>query len=283
MLTYCLYETPLAAGESAGLIMILLALTTRAGCTDRDRPGRPPRAAVEIALLAVLLSILAPTWTAYARASTLIRSHLAERDAATRAEAAGRAAEAAMRRTAAAGLLAEADAAFPWRPEFQATRADILYRLGRHDEALAASRISDRRAPGTFRNLHVIGTVLAQLGRPEQAVEPLRRAISAHRGPEAAETYYTLGQALQATGRYEEAWMVYSDLLGAGVYYDSVRPGLLLDAVRTLIVLDRNLHAALPLLDLYLERVPEADPGPVRALRARLEALLARPRRPYAH
>jgi O-antigen ligase/Tfp pilus assembly protein PilF len=281
MLTFCLYETPLAAGESAGLIMILLAVTTRAGCADRDREGRPLRAAAEIVLLGFLLTILAPTWAAYANASGLTRSHLSERDAAARADTEGREEEARMRRTAAADLLAEADAAFPWRPEFQATRADLLYRLGRYDEALAASQIADRRAPGTFRNLNAIGTVRARLGNPEQAIEPLRRAISAHRGPEAAETYLTLGRAFEATGQYEQAWLIYSSLLGSGVHYDSVQPTLLLDAVRTLIALDRNLHAAPPLLDLSLARVPDADHGPVLAPRAKLDEMLARPRRPY--
>jgi O-antigen ligase/Tfp pilus assembly protein PilF len=281
MLTFCLYETPLAAVESAGLIMILLAITTRAGCADRERPGRPWRATAEIVLLGALLALLYPTWSAYAGASTLVRSHLAQRDAAMIAQAEGRSVEALMHRTASADLLADADAAFPWRPEFQAARSDILQQLGRHDEALAASRIADRRAPGTFRNLNAIGTVLAQLGRPEQAIEPLRRAISAHRGPEAAETYLALGRAFHATGRDEEAWLVFSSLLGAGVHYDTEQPTLLLDAVSTLIARDRNLHAAPPLLDLYLQRVPDADAAPVLELRAALDERLARPRRPY--
>jgi O-antigen ligase/Tfp pilus assembly protein PilF len=280
MLTFCLYETPLAAGESAGLIMILLALATRAGCADRERPGQPLRALGEAALLAALLTLLAPTWTAYARASALIGDHLAQRDAAAQADGEGREIEAELHRRAAAEQLAAADTAFPWRPEFQATRADILTQLGQHEEALAASRLADRRAPGTFRNLNAIGASLARLGRHEEAIMPLRRAISAHRGPEAAETYLTLGRAFEATGRYEEAWVVYAGLLGAGVHYETVQPTLLLDAVRTLIALDRNLHAAPPLLDLYLERAPRADPAPVLALRVQLDELLARPRRP---
>jgi tetratricopeptide (TPR) repeat protein len=126
-----------------------------------------------------------------------------------------------------------------------------------------------------------MGALLVLLGHPEQALDPLRRAIASDRGLQAASTSLLLGRALYATGRYEPAWAVFSALLGPPVYYDRTDPELLLDAVRTLVALDRNLHEARPLLALYRERVPGADEAEVAYLERQLDELRARPRRPF--
>jgi len=278
---YFLFETPLVWPEAGSLAMILLALVTRAGCVDRERPGRPAVAAGALAALALLLVALAPTWTAYVRASGRLREHVAQTSAARRAELAGDEPARRDHMVRAAELLDQADALFPWRPEFQATRAEILSGQGRYAEALAATTLADERSPGDFRNLNMMGKLLFVLGRPQEAIEPLRRAIANHRGLDAAPTSLLLGRAYYARGRYESAWAVFSALLRPPLSYDDTDPELLLDTVRTLIALDRNLHEARPLLALYRERVPGGNEAAVAFLERQLDTLRTRPRRPF--
>ena len=276
-----LFETPLVWPEAGSLAMILLALVTRAGCVDRERPGRPALAAGALAALALLLVALAPTWIAYVRASDRLREHIAQTTAARRAELAGDEPARRGHMLRAAELLDQADALFPWRPEFQAMRAEILSGQGRYAEALAATTLAEERSPGDFRNLNMIGKLAFVLGRPEQAIEPLRRAIANHRGLDAAPTSLLLGRACYDRGRYESAWVVFSALLGPPLSYDGTDPELLLDTVRTLVALDRNLHEARPLLALYRERVPGRNEDAVAFLERQLDTMRARPRRPF--
>jgi len=280
-LVYFLFETPLVWPEAGGLVMMLLALVTRAGCLDRERPGRPALAAGALAALALLLAALAPPWIAYARAGEKLRLHLAETTAARACELAGDEEGRRGHMALAAGLLDQADALFPWRPEFQELRAEILSGQGRYSEALEATRVAEARSPGNVRNLSTMGTLLVVLGHPDQALDPLRRAIASDDGLAAAATSVRLGRALYDTGRFEAAWAVFSTLIGPPVYYDSTDPTLLLDAVRTLIALDRNLHEARPLLALYRERAPGQDEAVVAYLERQLDELRARPRRPF--
>ena len=280
-LVYFLFETPLVWPEAGSLAMMGLALVTRAGCLDRERAGRPALAAGALAALALLLLALAPTWIAYARAGERLRLHLAETTAAREAELSGDEPARRGHMALAAELLDQADALFPWRPEFQELRAEILSGQGRYGEALAATQLAEARSPGNFGNLSRMGALLVLLGHPEQALDPLRRAIASDRGLQAASTSVLLGRALYATGRYEPAWAVFSTLLGPPVYYDSTDPELLLDAVRTLVALDRNLHEARPLLALYRQRVPTADEAEVAYLERQLDEMRARPRRPF--
>jgi Flp pilus assembly protein TadD len=51
--------------------------------------------------------------------------------------------------------------------------------------------------------LQMEGLTLADLGRPEQAVESLTAAT--HRGPPSAEAYYQLAQVLETAGRPADA------------------------------------------------------------------------------
>lgn len=280
-LVYFLFETPLVWPEAGGLAMLALAVVTRAGCVDRLRPGRPALAAGAMCLLALVLAAIAPTWYAYTRAGERLRQYVAQTQAAHQAELAGDDTARLGHMALAAEMLDQADALFPWRPEFQATRAEILSGQGRYTEALAATELAEARAPGNFHNLNTMGTLLVVLDRPAQAIDPLRRAISSHRGLEAAPTSLLLGRALYSTGHYEEARAVFSALLGPPIFYDATQPELLLDAVRTLIALDRNLHEARPLLAQYRERVPGHDAAAVAYLERQLEEMMARPRRPF--
>ena len=282
-LVYFLFETPLVWPEAGGLAMMLLALVTRAGCHDRDRAGRPALAAGGLVALALLLAGLVPTWIAYARAGERLRRHQAEMTAASDAAQAGDESARRGHMALAAEMLNQADALFPWRPEFQELRAEILSGQGLYSEALSATVLAEARSPGNFDNLSRMGALLAVLGRPEQAVEPLRRAIASDRdrGLDAAATSVRLGRALYDVGRFEAAWAVFSALLGPPVYFDTTDPELLLDAVRTLVALDRNVHEARPLLALYRQRVPGGDPAEVDELERQLDELRARPRRPF--
>jgi len=276
-LVYFLFETPLKWPEAGSLLMILLALVTRAGCVSRERVGgRLPTAAGLIAI-AVLLGVVYPSWISYGRSGALAVQSVADEQAARAAQARGdaRSAQAFMDR-ALDGLLA-ADRCFPWRANMLTRRAELLFSLGRYDEALADSRAADARQPHNFRTLNAIGIIELQLGRPELAIEPLRDAISSHRGPESAETLLALGRAYYAVERYEEAWLVFSELLG--IYYQEVRPALLLDATRSLINLDRNPALARQLLETYAKKAQQADPAYLAELRGQLDAMASQPRR----
>ncbi len=276
-LVYFLIETPLKWPEAGSLIMILLAIVTRAGCVSRERVGGKLPAAAGLIAIACLLGVVYPSWIDYGRSGALAVQSVADERAARAAQARGdlRHAKPLMDR-ALDGLLA-ADRCFPYRANLLTHRAELLFSLGRFDEALADSRLADARAPRNFRTLNAIGMIELQLGRPQLAIEPLRDAISSHRGPESAETFFALGRAYYAVERYEEAWLVFSDLLA--LYYQEQCPALLLDAAKSLINLDRNPALARQMLDTYIRKEPQADPAYLVELRGQLDAMAAQPRR----
>jgi O-antigen ligase len=279
-LVYFLFETPLNWAEAGSLIMILLAIVTRAGCFSRDRAGRPALAFGGIVLGAAALGLIWPAWLRYDRHASLMVASLTTLDEARAAYAAGQDETGRNHVELALDELAQSDRWFPHRADAQAMRADILITLGRWEEALDAARIADARAPGTFRHLSTIGLALWKLRRPADALDPLRRAISANRGPDALETYVVLGRAYYALGRFEEAWFVFSTLLYPE--YQSQRPDLLLDSARTLINLDRNLSVARQQLLTLKQRGGGPDQQYVDELIARVDELIARPRRAIA-
>ena len=206
---------------------------------------------------------------------------IGEQQAARAAVAAGQGDTARARVQTAADMLAEADRWFPHRADFQALRADLFSSLGRWEDALAAARLADRRAPRNFRHLSSLGAALVRLKRPADALEPLRAAVEASAGPDALEAYVLLARGYYALGRYDEAWFIFAGLLEQ--WWQLQRPDLLLDAARTLMNLDRNLSLARSLL-LELQRTGGvADPGYLDALLADTGRLLARPRRPIQH
>ncbi|MHC4846653.1 MAG: O-antigen ligase family protein [Planctomycetota bacterium] len=279
-LAYFVFEAPLKWPEAGSLIVMLLAIATRAGCVSRTRATKPAHAWIALVLVAGLLGLVYPTWFAYGRASVLTRDSLAAQVEAATARLRGDQDAARAHDEEALSLLSRADSLFPYRAEVPILSADVLYRLGRYEEALDASNLAEARLPGTFRNLNAIGAVLMQLGRPRAAIEPLRRAVGAYRGPQAAETYLSLGRAYYETARYEEAWMVFSDLLS--MHYDEVRPPMLLDAAKTLVKLDRNLEQARTLLARYAERAPDHDAAFVEEMDLSIQAMLRRPGRDLA-
>lgn len=276
-LVYFLFETPLVWAEAGSLIMTLLALVTRAGCVSRDRPQRPAFAAAGLLTVAALAGFVLPTWVRYAQSGSAALASFRHQAAARSAQARGDGSSLDREIDLALQDLQRADDDFPFRADFPAACAEILFAAGRNEEALAAARVADARVPNAFRSLDLIGVCLMRLGRHERAIEPLRRAVSAHRGPEAAEAYLLLGRACYAAGRYEEAWLVFTGLRDSG--YDVEHPELLIDCARTLLQLDRNLAQVGELLDAYERVQPEVNADFVAALRADVALRLARPRR----
>ncbi len=76
-------------------------------------------------------------------------------------------------------------------------RAEAAYRLGRREEALRL--LEKERSPEA---LAWKGALLLELGRPEEALEPLAQAYAARRDPKVG---VNLGAALVGAGRHQEA------------------------------------------------------------------------------
>jgi tetratricopeptide (TPR) repeat protein len=84
--------------------------------------------------------------------------------------------------------------------------AAIYRSRGQHARCLATlHRLTDAYSPAEEPQsvLLLEGLALLDLGRAEQAVEPL--TLAAHRGPANVEVFYALAQAQSAAGRYAEA------------------------------------------------------------------------------
>lgn len=278
ILVYFLFETTLELPTAGSQVMVALALLTRCGC--QGRTARPSRAwtGVGAGLLAVLVAAGAPLWWASWQAAEPTQRALAAAAEADTWERRGDPIRARELRTGALDALDRADERFPYRAELARARADLLFALGRWDDARAANEAAVARQPNAFVHLNAIGKLHMRRGEYGAAIEPLRRAISAHRGLGSEETYWSLGRAYLYTHRLEEAWIVFGDLIGIHAYHE-VRPSMLLDAVETLLFLDRNPAFARLLLDWYLERVDEPSER-VDELERHLAQLLDRERRP---
>ncbi len=271
-----LFETPLAWAEAGSLVMILLAVITRAGCVSRERTTSRAAAFGGLALLAALLATIAPNWHAYLGASALTSDHVRRLDAAEAARRDGDDGTAAQLLDEVLDNLEEADTLFPHH-DFAALQADALVRFDRYEEALAAHRLADARMPGTFEHNSAIGSLLMELERPQEAIEPLRRAILGHRGLESLDTYVRLGQAYAAARRYEEAWIVFDDLLERHIVAEQ-RPVIFKEAAWTLVHLGREVNTARVLLDRYTQLAPDDDSSELVVLRRHITGMLNQPR-----
>ena len=80
---------------------------------------------------------------------------------------------------------------------------DALYKQGRYEEALEATRVAVEQRPNYFKIHANLGVVLGKLGRFEGAETHLRRAIALN--PQARGAHLNLGNALYKQARYEEA------------------------------------------------------------------------------
>lgn len=275
-LVYFLYETPLLWVEAGSLVVLLLAVMSRAGCTTRDAVVPRGRLAAGTALVLGLLVVSAPAGLAYVRATRLgSRAEAAYAEALTTPDPAAR--RAAFERTL--PWLEQAHTIFPHGGDFAALRAQALSNLDRRQEALEWYALADAAMPGSFELLNSMGSLWMKEAQPEAAIEPLRRAVIAHLGPESAASYARLAQAYLGTGRLEEAWTCYSTLIEA-VHYETVQPTILLHAARTLVRLERNLHFARVMLERFLELQPDGASHPqYREMADKVAELLARDKR----
>jgi O-antigen ligase len=270
---YFLWETPLLWAESGSLLIVLLAVMSRAGCTSRDASTTRLRAALGVVLALVALKITMPITLDYLKATDhAVAAAEAEADAPQAADRAGY----EERLTEAVSQLAQADADFPWGADIVAWRARLLLQLGRQEESLEVWREADARTPGTFEANSAIGTLLLKLGRPQEAIAPLRAAVIAHLGRQSAPTFARLASAYARSHQLEEAWYCYLALVGY-FHFESVQPGILLDAADVLVQLQRLPLFAQRLLTMHGELVPgSADDPEVARLAAAAEELRRR-------
>jgi len=256
---YFLFETPLHWPAAGGLLAVLLAALTRAGCDAREVVPSRGLALAGAAVSAVLLAASVAAWVASSRARLAASEAGGLQVRATGALGQGDLAAARELAEASLAALARADAHFPHRPEFPRLAAVTCQQLGRPEEALRWALLADARAPHVHDHLALIGTAHLRAKQYEEAVPALRQAVQAHQGLESRETYYQLSRALQGAHRWEEAWFIASDLVET-VHYEALRPVLLLDTADTLLKLDRDLTAAAIMLKRYARLAgPDAD------------------------
>lgn len=279
-LAYFLWETPMLWVEAGSLVVILLAVMTRAGCVSRTQK---PRVAVGLAGMGLVVGLgltFAPATLGYLQATTLgsEAGELMDLAAQVQGEQGDEEVRLALLDEAVA-LLAEADTAFPHGSDFLSLQAQLSLNMGRYEEALAANLEADARVPNTYVFNSAIGSLLMRLGRPEEAIQPLRRAIIAHLGRTSAATYARLAQAYLLTARLEEAWYCYSTLI-VDFHYERVQPNVLFHGARALQRLDRNLEFARVMLKNYGRLDPEgASSAQVVELVEKVEAMLGRAKR----
>lgn len=276
---YFLFETPLHWPESGGLLAVLLAVLTRAGCASRDAVTPRLELAAGVLLCVGLLAVGAPAWIGSSRARLS-----AQRAGELQVQAAEALAEGDVDTARALGEasldeLAAADAFFPHRAEFAQLAALTCQQLGRTDEALAWARLADERVPRVHDHLNMIGSAHLRARRFEEAVAALRAAVDSHQGVQAIETYLQLSRALKGVGRWEQAWFIESDLIER-LHWQIQRPVLLLDASDTLLKLDRDLSVAGLMLEQYARLVPgAADEERFRSISQRLAVRRGRDKR----
>ena len=80
---------------------------------------------------------------------------------------------------------------------------DVLYKQGRYEEALDATRVAIEQRPEYSKAHFNLGAILNVLGRSEEAETHLRRAIALD--PQARDAHLNLGDVLYKQGRYAEA------------------------------------------------------------------------------
>ena len=129
-------------------------------------------------------------------------------------------------------------------------QAAALHRNGmlREAEGLYADIL--RRTPNHFAALHLLGLVHLQSGKPERALERLRKAVRSEPGALVARR--SLGAALIALGRFDEALDVYDHVISI----DPEHVESLLARAGTCVELGR-LEAALATYDSLIARWPE--------------------------
>lgn len=97
-------------------------------------------------------------------------------------------------------------------PIYRVTAANILYRMGRAEEALSELRSASLEAPELDRLSSLLGTLLLATGQAERAETYMATQAAVTRS---AADYTLLGRALSAQGKAEEALAAYDKAIAA--------------------------------------------------------------------
>ncbi len=122
----------------------------------------------------------------------------------------------------------------PEHPELSLLRAELLLRQGELEAALDDARAGSLALPWSPWGPYVIGGVLWELGRPEQAVEALQHAVSLD--PHAAAVRLRLTDFLLEIGRHPEAVRIVAPLARAAPDDEAIQG--VYNAARTAMTID---------------------------------------------
>jgi predicted O-linked N-acetylglucosamine transferase (SPINDLY family)/SAM-dependent methyltransferase len=135
--------------------------------------------------------------------------------------------------------------------EAHANAANVLRKLGRREEAVAACKEIIGRRPDAAEPYFSLGNILKELHQPGQAILAYRRAIALR--PNFAEVYANLGNVLQGQEAFEEAIDAYREAIALrptfaeahanmGAALENLnRLGEAIDAYRTAVALNPKL------------------------------------------
>ncbi|MGA1223990.1 MAG: tetratricopeptide repeat protein [Phycisphaerales bacterium] len=111
-----------------------------------------------------------------------------------------------------------------WDPALLGARADALRAVGRLDEALRDYEVASERAPGDARFRMLVGLVLSQLERNDEAIDAFAAAHALAREPELrASAAFNLGNAHYRLGRTDEAVAWYDRALADNPDHEGAR------------------------------------------------------------
>lgn len=250
------FETPLLWVESGTLCVVLLAIVSRAGCTVRDGVAPPWARLAGVAVVVTICVAALPVWSDGLQAWSEASVARDEMDQAVDATLSGDGAAASRAWDAALAHLAEADAHFPYRPDYAVLAAQICTLIGRSDEADSWNRRAVERMPGASWLLAAIGLHALREGRAADAIEPLRAAAVADDGPSALDTKLRLARAYRLAERWDEAAALSLQII-EDHHAQSSNPTLLLEAADVLLASERDIDRADVYARIYRGLVPE--------------------------
>jgi hypothetical protein len=270
-LTYCFLETPLHWIEAGSLIVILLAIMSRAGCVSRDAVTSRPLAFGSLVAFGLLIGIATPGWQTF-HEFTMTRLHAARlAESARAAEAAGDTELAQQHWQRTDELLMEADSQFPASLEATMQGTELAWARGDLRTAADWQWLGNARFPGAPFQLYNLGSLLMQLNRTDHAIPFLLEVAQRPEGNSSYAATVTLARAYAQSQQFEEAWFLQRDLIKDWRLIEE-HPELLLDAVSSLLMLGRHPETTHLLLESYLDKSADGEEnGRYQQLRARLE------------
>jgi O-antigen ligase len=270
-LVYCFLETPLHWIEAGSLIVILLAIMSRAGCVSRDAVTSRPLAFGSLVVFGLLLGIATPAWQNFHEfsMSRLHAARLAQSARTAEAEGNTELAQSQWQRTD--ELLRKADSQFPASIEATMQGTELAWARGDLRTAADWQWLGNARFPGAPFQLYNLGSLLMQLNRTDHAIPFLLEVAQRPQGDSSYAATVTLARAYAQNQQFEEAWFLQRDLVRDWRLIEE-HPELLLDAVSSLLMLGRHPETTHLLLESYLDKSEDGEENErYRHLRSRLE------------